>query len=168
MRPITVSFGKGDLASITGVKVMQWAQLADALTAEPPELSSKGERGWFIPASFSVPHRHSDNFVSKDALTLDFDHPNIDTWGNVIVALADIPFAMYTTYSHTYEAPRFRVVVPLSRPVGYDEHGAIARKVAERIGMELVAAESFVCAQMAYLPARKFGAPFEAYIGKGK
>ena len=168
MRPLTVSFGKGDKAAVTAVKTLSWEQFAAALTTEPPEMSSKGERGWFIPATFSVPHRHSDNFVSKDALTLDFDHPTLDTWGDVIIKLADIPFCMYTTYSHTYDAPRFRVIVPLSRSVGYDEHGAIARKIAERIGMEWVAAESFVACQMAYLPARKLGATFEAYIGKGK
>ena len=168
MRSLTVSFGKGDKAAITAVKSLPWADLAKALTTEPPESEDKSSRGWFIPASFSLPQRHSDNFVSRDALTLDFDHPTLDTWGNVIIALADIPFAMYTTFSHTYDAPRFRVVVPLTRPVSYDEHGAIVRKVSERIGIEFVARESFVGSQMMYLPTRKLGGAFESYIGKAK
>jgi hypothetical protein len=168
MRDITVSFGKGDKAVITAVKIMPWKQFAVALTTEPPEYPDKAARGWFVPATFDPVYRHGDNFVSRDALTLDFDHVNIDTWGHVIITLADIPFAMYTTYSHTYDKPRFRVVVPLSRPCTMDEHSAVVRKVSEKIGIELVARESFVAAQMAYLPARKLGGAFESYIGTGK
>ena len=168
MRQITVSFGKGDKAAITAVKVMAWESFVEAIVAIPPEVRDKAARGWWIPATFSLPQRHSDNFVSRDALTLDFDHPTLDTWGSVIIALAGVPFVMYTTFSHTYDAPRFRVVVPLSRPVGYDEHGAIVRKVSEKIGIDFVARESFVGSQMMYLPTRKLGGAFESYVGKGK
>jgi putative DNA primase/helicase len=168
MRPITVSFGKGDKAAITAVKVMPWEQFAAALTAEPPESDDKASRGWYIPASFNPVYRHGDNFVSRDAITLDLDQPTIDTWGNTITALADVPFAMYTTFSHTYDAPRFRVVIPLSRPTGFDEYQAVVRKVSEKIGIEYVARESFVAPQMMYLPLRKLGGAFESYIGKGK
>ena len=143
MRPITVSFGKGDKAAVTAVKVMQWAQLAGALTAEPPESEDKASRGWYIPASFSVLHRHGDNFVSRDAITFDFDHPNMDTWGNVIIALEGLDFAMYTTYNHSYEAPRFRVVVPLSRPASFDEFQAVARKTADKIGNRMDGTREF-------------------------
>ena len=42
-----------------------------------------------------------------------------------------------STHKHTPEGPRFRLVVPLSRNVSPDEYAAVARKVAEDIGMEL-------------------------------
>ena len=168
MRPLTVSFGKGDKAAITAVKSLSWEDLAKALTTEPPESEDKSSRGWYIPATFNPVYRHGDNFVSRDAITLDLDQPNIDTWGNAIIALDDIPFAMYTTFSHTYDAPRFRIVIPLSHPTGFDEYQAVVRKVSARIGIEFVARESFVAPQMMYLPLRKFGGAFESYIGKGK
>ena len=155
------------MAAITAVKSLSWDDLAKALTKEPPEVTDKAARGWWTPTTFENSHRHGDNFVSKDAITFDFDHPLIDTWGNVIVAFADIPFCMYTTFTHRYDAPRFRVVVPLSRPCGADEFEAVARKLATRAGIENVARESFVAAQMCYLPTRRFGGEFEAYIGKG-
>lgn len=167
MRDITVSFGKGDKAAITTVAAYPWEQFAAALTAVPPEVTDKAARGWYIPATFDAPQRHGDNFVHRDAITLDFDHVSIDDWGKVQHALKDIAFAMYTTYSHTDTAPRFRVVVPLSRPCGADEFEATARRIAEDVGIELVARESFVPPQMMYMPARKLGGAYESYINPG-
>ena len=168
MRPLTVSFGKVDKAVITTVLSMTWENLSKSLTTEPPESQDKAARGWYIPATFNPVYRHSDNYVHRDAITFDFDHANLDTFGVVIYAFEEIAFAIYTTFSHTYDAPRFRVVVPLSRPVSEDEYQAVSRKLATRVGIDLVARESFVPCQMMYLPARKFGGSFESIIGKSQ
>src|ERR1700722_20055213 len=178
MRPLTVSFGTVSPAVITAVKTLGWKSFSKWLTGEAHEAQDKAERGWYIPATFdsiscaggssgpcpllsgALAHRDSDHFVSRDAITLDFDKVTIDTWGDVLFAFDHIAFAIYTTFSHTDLAPRFRVVVPLSRPAGYDEFQAVARKLAEKVGIELVARESFVPAQMMYSPTRKTLAPF--------
>ena len=155
------------MAAITAVKSLSWDDLAKALTKEPPEVTDKAARGWYIPATFENKHRHGDNFVSKDAITFDFDHVTIDTWGDIIATLGNA-FAMYTTFSHTYTEPRFRVVVPLSRPCGADEFEAVARKVAAIIGIDNVARESFVPPQMMYLPTRRLGGEFASHISDSK
>lgn len=165
MRDLTFSFGQLDKAAITSVITKPWEYFAKALTTEPPEMTSKDARGWYIPATFSERHRHSDYFVCRDAITFDFDHVTIDSFGTVVAALQEVAFAIYTTYSHRYDAPRFRCVIPLSRPVSEDEYQAISRKLAARIGIELVARESFVPAQMMYLPARRLGGEFVGQIG---
>lgn len=167
MRPITVSFGKGDKAAVTAVKVMQWAQLADALTAEPPESDDKSSRGWWIPASFNPVYRHGDNFVSRDAITFDFDHVGMESWGTVLQALPNVALALYTTHSHNENAPRFRVVVPLSRPTSFDEFQAVSRKLASRFGIEMAARESFTPPQMTYLPLRSPRGLFDSHIQDG-
>ncbi len=163
MRPLTVSFGTVSPASITAVKTLTWESFSQWLTKEPAEVQDKADLGWYLPATFDPVYRDSDNFVCRDAITLDFDHVTIDTWGDVLFAFDHFAFAMYTTFSHTDLSPRFRVVIPLSRPAGYDEFQAIARKMAQKVGVELVARESFVPAQMMYSPTRKPSAPF---IGK--
>ena len=168
MRNLCVSFGGDNPAVILRTERLSWDDFSRWLTTEPKEYQDKAQAGWYIPVEFDPVYRDSQNFVARHAITLDFDKPVIDTWGNVIAAFADFDFAMYTTFSHTYTQPRFRVVIPLSRPTGYDEFQAVARKVAERVGIENVARESFVPSQMMYSPTRKFGAPFESYIGKGK
>ncbi len=167
MRTLTVSFGKGDKAVITAVKSLPWADLAKALTTEPPESDDKASRGWYIPASFNPVYRHGDNFVSRDAVTFDFDHVGMESWATVRQALDGLTLCMYTTHSHNENAPRFRVVVPLSRPTSFDEFQAISRKLAARFGIELAARESFTPPQMTYLPLRSPRGLFDSFIQNG-
>ena len=167
MRPLTVSFGKGDKAAVTAVKTLSWEQFAAALTTEPPESEDKSSRGWYIPATFNPVYRHGDNFVSRDAITFDFDHVGMEAWATVLQALPDMALAMYTTHSHNENAPRFRVVVPLSRPTSFDEFQAVSRKLASRFGIELAARESFTPPQMTYLPLRSLRGLFDSHIQNG-
>ncbi len=164
---LTISFGAGNLAAITSVRQLEWAAFADWLTREPPEVSDKASRGWYCPVEFDPPYRDSANFVARYAITYDFDHVNVDTWGDVVAAWCETEFAIYTTFSHRADAPRFRVVMPLSRPTGYDEYQAVARKVAADVGIDLFAGESFVPAQLMFAPTRSFGGQFIARINRG-
>lgn len=163
-----MSFGAGNPAEIKAVRTLQWAEFAQWLTQTPPETTDKSARGWFIPAEFDPVYRDSQNYVARHAITYDFDHVTIDTWGDVINAWASTAFAMYTTYSHKPVSPRFRVVMPLSRPAGYDEFQAVSRKVAADIGIELIARESFVPAQMMYAPCRTLGGTYAGHINDGE
>ncbi len=167
MRELCVSFGSVSPATVTAVRWLDWAAFSEWLTAEPPEVTSKDARGWYCPVEFEPAYRDSQNFVARHALTFDFDKVTIDTWGDVINAWSETAFAMYTTFSHRSDQPRFRVVMPLSRPAGYDEFQAVARKVAADVGIELFARESFTPAQMMYSPARPLGGLWTAHINKG-
>lgn len=167
MRQLCVSFGGGNPAVIEQVKWLDWDTFARHLTKEPREVSDKAAAGWYIPAEFNPVYRDSANFVARHAITYDFDRVTIDTWGDVLNAWSDTAFAMYTTFSHRPEAPRFRVVMPLSRPATYDEFQAVARKVATDIGIELIARESFVPAQMMFVPTRPLGGIHVSTINDG-
>lgn len=163
MTDLIVSFGGGHPAKVNYVKSYEWADFARALTQTPPETEDKAARGWYCPTEFDPVYRDSDNFVARHAITFDFDHVEVTTWDRVREVWGGIAFAMHTTWSHTLEKPRFRVVMPLSRPAGYDEFQAVARKVAADIGIELIARESFVPAQMMYMPTRKPGGDFASF-----
>jgi putative DNA primase/helicase len=167
MRNLVVSFGGDSPAVITAVERISWEKFATWLTKEPREVSDKDALGWYIPAEFDPVYRDNQNFVARHAITFDFDHVTIDTWGDVINAWSETAFAMYTTFSHRPESPRFRVVMPLSRPAGYDEFQAVARKVGSNVGIELIARESFVPAQMMFCPARPIGGQFVSRINDG-
>lgn len=167
MRTLCISFGVVNPATITKVSHLAWDDFATWLTTEPPELQDKAQAGWYIPAEFDPVYRDSQNFIARHAITFDFDHVNIDTWGDVINAWSDTAFAIYTTFSHRPDCPRFRVVMPLLRPAGYDEFQAVARKVAADIGIELLARESFVPAQMMFAPARSLGGCFASHVNAG-
>lgn len=168
MTDLVVGFGGTSPAVITFVKRWSWDSFAAWLTAEPPEVEDKATKGWYIPAEFDPVYRDSDNFVARYAITFDFDHVDWRVWEDVRSAWCNTAFAMYTTFSHTAEKPRFRVVMPLSRPVGYDEFQAIARKVAVDVGIENVARESFVPSQMMYAPTRKTGGEYRTHLNPGE
>lgn len=168
MSELVVSFGGAHQARVTRISRGTWEEFAAFLTAEPPEAGDKAERGWYCPAEFRPAYRDSDNFVARYAITFDFDHVEASTWDDVYACWGGLDYAIYTTFSHTPEKPRFRVVLPLDRPVTYDEYQAISRKLAADIGIELVARESFVPSQMMYLPTRKPGAEFIGHVVEGE
>jgi hypothetical protein len=168
VRELCISFGAGNPAVITKVSRLDWLTFAEWLTKEPPEVADKAERGWYCPTEFDPVYRDSENFIARHAITYDFDHVTVDTWGDVLTAWSSTAFAMYTTFSHTHDHPRFRVVMPLSRPAGYDEFQAVARKVAMDVGIDMFAGESFVPAQMMFSPTRKLAGFFASHVNDGE
>lgn len=152
MRKLVICFGGADQAKVERVEAWTWKQFSTWLCKPAPVVKDKAARGWYIPVEFDPAYRHSDNFVARHAITFDFDKVELDTETRVKAAWKDLAYVLYTTYSHTDEKPRFRVVMPLSRPAAYDEYQALTRKVAEDIGIELVARESFTPSQMMYSP----------------
>lgn len=76
-------------------------------------------------------HRSKDAVVSRDALTLDADSPAPDFLARV--KALGLKALVHTTGTSTPEAPRYRVIVPLSRPVSPAEYTAEAVAVMEAI-----------------------------------
>ena len=108
--------------------------------------------GGFVMGKLKGGRRKKDCVVFRSALTLDMDH-----------AVGDVPEQMelffvlrcliYSTHKHTPEAPRFRLVIPLARNVSPDEYAAVARKVAEDIGMELFDDTTYEPSRLMYWPS---------------
>lgn len=156
-RKLAISFGGKHHAEVTKTRHLEWRDFCAWLVKEPPEADSKEERGWYCGAEFFEDYRHSDNFVARHVLTLDFDHVDVFAFDAMAEAFKNYAFAQYTTFSHTDEKPRFRIVLPLDRPAGFDEFQAVSRKICEQIGIELAAGESHVPAQFMFAPLRPRG-----------
>ena len=80
--------------------------------------------------------RKKANVLFRSGLTLDMDYATEDI-AEQIEMFFDFRCLIYSTHKHTPEKPRLRLIIPLSRNVSPDEYAAVARKVAEDIGMEL-------------------------------
>jgi P4 family phage/plasmid primase-like protien len=65
--------------------------------------------------------RSNDNVISICGFTGDFDTGKI-SMDEVRAKLAGVAHLLYTTYSHSDEHPRFRLVVPYASPVTGDDH----------------------------------------------
>lgn len=78
-------------------------------------------------------HRTKIAVELRGAVTLDVDYPRPDFLATVRREL-DHAALIHTTYSSTPEEPRYRVIVPLSRPVSPDEYHVAAGALMQQLG----------------------------------
>lgn len=127
--------------------------------------------------------RHDNNVTARTLLTLDIEaHPKRnDTQPpdpqDVFDKLEGLGAEgwVYTSLSHTKDAPRYRVVLPLTEPLTGDdlnEHvlKSSTQAAAKKLGLlPWCTPESWVLSQPMYLPAKLRSGPFwEGYTGTGK
>ena len=108
--------------------------------------------GGFVMGKLKGGRRKKDCVVFRSALTLDMDHAVGDV-PEQMEMFFDFRCLIYSTHKHTPEAPRFRLVIPLARNVSPDEYAAVARKVAEDIGMELFDDTTYEPSRLMYWPS---------------
>lgn len=102
-----------------------------------------------------------ENIGLRTLATLDYDElPEGTTITDVELALTlnlDCAFTAYTTFRHTDDAPRFRVFIPLSRPVTEQEYQEVVKQIYDQIGLDGLDKCSFVMAQIMFLASHKHG-----------
>ncbi|NMY53293.1 hypothetical protein [Pseudomonas sp. WS 5011] len=90
----------------------------------------------FIPGAFRLPSRTADNVSEMHIAVFDIDQKPEDD----IITLEEIEdvaidmgleHAVYTSYSNTPECPRFRLLIPFSRPVYPEEYPFIMSALVE-------------------------------------
>lgn len=147
-------------------KTVDWSDLLDQLsestetreTIAEYNRKAKAERdnikdiGGFTGGGLKGPQRINENFAFKDLLTLDLDSARQDFWDDLTM-FQDFACCVYSTHSSTPETPHLRLVAPLSRRCDADEYAALARKIAEDIGIDQVDPASFRTVQMMYWPS---------------
>lgn len=106
--------------------------------------------GGFIGGYLSNGRRTKGSVFSRSMLTLDYDKFGQAQLERLEEALSGTAWALYSTHSHTPEAWKVRVIVPLSRNASPDEFAAVARKTAERCGMDGLDKASFQPGQLMY------------------
>jgi len=110
--------------------------------------------GAFVGGSLTAGQRLAANVRDRYVLTLDADHIEVSA-ASVYTRIQALGCAalVYSTHSHTPEAPRLRIVIPLDRPISPDEHDAISRKVADKIGMNWMDRTTFDINRLMYFPS---------------
>ena len=107
--------------------------------------------GGFVGGALTGGRRKAANVLNRSLVTLDLDNADPQAWDNA--AMWGWTMAMYSTHSHTPEEPRLRMVFPLDRPVSVDEYQAIARKVAEYVGIEQMDVSTYESSRLMYWPS---------------
>ena len=108
--------------------------------------------GGFVMGKLKGGRRKKDCVEFRSALTLDMDHASQDIPEQVEMFF-DFRCLIYSTHKHTPENPRLRLIIPLSRNVSPDEYVAVARKVAEDIGIEMFDDTTYEPSRLMYWPS---------------
>ena len=108
--------------------------------------------GGFVGGRLKGGRRKKDCVEYRIIITLDIDHavPGVI---EQIEMLYNYRCFIYSTHKHTPENPRLRLVIILSRPVSPDEYVAVARKVAEDIGIEMFDDTTYEPSRLMYWPS---------------
>ncbi len=108
----------------------------------PLVLIDKSRASTFIPASFRVPTRNDEGVQSSSLVIFDVDQKMGMGYDDDMIALEEAEDALldlglehfiYTSHSHTLEAPRFRIVIAASRSFHTAEHNTICAAILEHL-----------------------------------
>ena len=176
---LLISTGRSRYETAWKNKTMSWAALLNRLShsMETPETHaeymkmSKEQQdkikdiGGFVGGHLRDGRRKTGYVTARQLLTLDLDFPPAEFWDNIIDNLEiDNALAVYSTHKHTKAKPRYRLIMPLDREVTPDEYEAIARKIAEKIGIDYFDDSTFQPTRLMYWPSHSVDVePFFQY-----
>lgn len=141
----------GFVPSATNPKMLlqkgTWAELIE-LFETPLESDDKLKATGFIGCLMSEAYRKNDNAVQREFFYLDVDEEaSIEA---VEADLKDYTYLLYTTFSHTPQKPKFRVILPLATPLSFEQWNM--RKDSMQKKFSYADAASFVYCQYMITP----------------
>lgn len=167
---LMISTGKSRYEKKWKNKTIRWSELMAKLKAsvETPETHAeymqltKDEQdrikdiGGFVGGHLKEGHRKTGSVVARQILTLDMDFAPVDLTDQILDTIdpdLDCAMVIYSTHKHTEKKPRLRLIMPLDRPVSADEYEAIARKIAEKIGIDYFDDSTYQATRLMYWPS---------------
>ena len=165
IRELKIAYGSSCFAKVWSNKTITFEALCQRLetTIRTPETveeypkMSKPERdrakdkGGMVGGWLREGRRKAANVECRSMLTHDIDDADADFLDRYRM-LNTYESCLYSTHSHTPEAPRYRIITPLSRDVSPEEYVALARLLAKEWGIDCIDACSYRAHQLMYWP----------------
>ena len=117
-----------------------------------PQQDAVKDVGGFVGGHLRGGRRKTGTVLCRSMLTLDMDHGTPDILEELSLFHSH-EMCVYSTHKHTPEAPRLRLIFPLKRDVSEGEYPALARKVAQEIGMDLFDDTTYQPHRLMYWPS---------------
>ena len=166
---ITITTGASRKATVWKPETLLWSELCgrlgnfhrstETLTQYRDMPKSKQDElkdvGGFVAGTFRGERRRACDVTGRDVVTLDLDNIPAGQTDSILQRLESlgVGYCVYSTRKHAPEAPRLRVLLPLSRTVTADEYEPIARKAGGIIGMDYCDKTTFEASRMMYFPS---------------
>lgn len=141
-------------ATISPHTIAQYQALSKAKQADAKDV------GGFVGGHLADGKRKNGHVLARSVITLDVDYPPEDFLTNLADYTQEIAGFLYSTHSHAPGHERYRLVIPLSRDVTPDEYEAIARRLADNIGIDYFDDSTYEPHRLMYWPSRPIDAEF--------
>ncbi len=163
---IDVAMGMGVRSKIWKNSKISWGDMVEKLREEHRTtetfkefLSATKEEqlaikdvGGYVGGYLKNGRRKPENVVHKQLLTLDIDFAHKDFWDDFCL-LFDNAAVLHGTHKNCESSPRYRLVMPLSRPCTPDEYAAVSRRVAGDLGIDLFDNTTFETHRLMFWPS---------------
>ncbi len=110
-----------------------WGDLVSWFGGRFPAARPKASLPMWSPATFAGDARAAKNVELVSAMVFDVDEVPVPTLGEITAALQGVQWFAHSSSSALHGAPRWRLVVALSRPMNAAEHAHLWRAVTERL-----------------------------------
>ena len=178
---VTISTGRYRKETKWKIKTVEWSKLVEKLSntirtsetqaeyraATKDRKSEIKDVGGFVGGAVEGGRRVKGSVKKRSLLTLDLDFAQKNVWDDITMGF-DCAMCMYSTHSHTPDKPRYRLIIPLDREVDADEYEAIARKVAESIGIDQFDDSTYQSERLMYWASTSKDGEFVFEEQKGK
>ena len=156
-----IAIGSNETSNTIIHKEVTWQQIVKKYTAHKVTAKKGGE--YVIGGEYSGDIRREEFLVGRSLLVVDIDSyaGGID---DLAFDLSMLPFGFvaYSSYRHTSEKPRVRVIAQLARTVSPDEYRILSREVCAQmlVPMEAIDKCTFVPNQAMFAPQHPEGGEF--------
>ncbi|WP_035625944.1 phage/plasmid primase, P4 family [Herminiimonas sp. CN] len=162
--PITVTLFRSAKEAHGRKKIMSYDELHDMLASAarlPNTENDKKAQGMFSPVEFQGNHRKNDNVRSVHAIVIEHDAGtmSVNEAAKVLERLGLVA-TIYTSFKHTADSPRWRVVLPLHAPIQAKERLEYVQALNGEYG-GVIAPESETVGQCWFYGGYAEGSPFE-------
>lgn len=149
-RNITVSWAEFVARCSSTIRTSE--TMAQYLAMTKDEQGRIKDVGGFVGGWLKDGVRKRPNVEGRSLATLDLDTATATTWEDFTL-LFDCEAVLYSTHTHTEAAPRYRLIIPFSRPVTVDEYQPICRAIAGEMGITQFDGTTFEEARLFYWPS---------------
>ena len=118
-------------ATWTPVNDQGWSSFLRWLKPDKPAASKEVHP--YVGGTLQHGRRTSRTVEQRFMLTLDADYADEDFPLDVAVLLHDTPYLIHTTWRHSVDSHRYRLIIPLDRGVTPNEHKELAWSVMDRL-----------------------------------
>lgn len=108
--------------------------------------------GGFVGGLINGGRRKKGSVIYRQLLTLDIDKGTSSFWTEYTLTFG-YTAALYTTHKHSPAKPRYRLLIPLTRPVQADEYEAIGRRIAGDLDIDIFDPTTFEFERLMFWPS---------------